>query len=282
MNAPATPLNTTGWQATLDLAVQARDTRSVLTRCRHYGPLRVQKALYPEGDAVCQILILHPPAGIAGGDQLEISLKVGQGAHAQTTTPGAGKWYRSKGPLATQSIRLDVEAGGFLEWLPQEAIVFDRAEAHTTTVMNLAEGARIIGWDIVCLGRAGSGERFASGNYRQHLRLQRPDGTPLWQESMHLCGTDPAMESPAALAGATVFGTLWLAGIAPDTELNAALRELTISNGVCGISALPDVTLVRAVAHSSESLRQYFEAAWALARPVVLQRAAIPPRIWRT
>lgn len=282
MNAPVTPMNATGWQAKLDLSVQSRGMRSILARCRHNGPLRVQKALYPEGEAVCQLLILHPPAGIAGGDQLEISLEIGQGACAQSTTPGAGKWYRSKGPLATQNIRLDVAAGGYLEWLPQEAIVFDRAEAHTTTIMNLAEGARIIGWDIVCLGRAGSGERFASGNYRQHLRLQRPDGTPLWQESMHLRGSDPAMTSPAALAGATVFGTLWLAGIAPDAALIAALRELTITNGVCGISALPDVTLVRAVAHSSESLRQYFEAAWALARPVVLQRAAIPPRIWRT
>src|ERR1700712_4340520 len=111
MNAPlpthlAEQTHSTGWQASLDLRVERRGNRSALTHNLHYGPLRVQKALYPEGDEVCQILILHPPAGIAGGDQLRINLDVGNGAHAQVTTPGAGKWYRSLGPMATQRIHL--------------------------------------------------------------------------------------------------------------------------------------------------------------------------------
>ena len=283
MNAPFSPLtDASAWQAELELRVEARAARSVLANCRHAGPLRVQKALYPEGDGVCQILILHPPAGIAGGDHLHISLAVGTGAHAQTTTPGAGKWYRSKGPQAFQNIELQVAAGGMLEWLPQEAIVFNQAQANSTTIMTLEEGARMIGWDIVCRGRAASGERFEAGNYRQRLRLQRPDGTPLWQEAMHLTGADAAMPSAAGLAGGTVFGTLWLAGIGPDATLLEALRCISIKDGICGVSALPQITLVRAVAHSAETLRQYLEAAWTLARPVVLQRAAVPPRIWRT
>lgn len=287
MNAPfsarlSPSSDASNWHAELDLRVESRGARSTLAHCRHNGPLRVQKALYPEGGDVCQILILHPPAGIAGGDHLDIALEVGSDAHAQATTPGAGKWYRSKGPQAFQDIELRVAAGGRLEWLPQEAIVFDQAQANTTTIMTLEEGAHMIGWDIVCLGRAGSGERFEAGNYRQRLRLQRPDGTPLWQEAMHLGGADAAMQSPTGLGGATVFGTLWLAGIGPDAALVEALRQLTITDGTCGVSALPHVTLVRAVAHSAESLRRYLEAAWALARPIVLQRAAVSPRIWRT
>lgn len=283
MNAPSSPLvEAPGWQAELELRVTMRGPRSLLSHSRHRGPLRVQKALYPEGDGVCQILVLHPPAGIAGGDHLHISLHVEEGGHAQTTTPGAGKWYRSKGPQAYQDIDLRVARGGRLEWLPQEAIVFDQAEANTTTVMTLEEGARMIGWDIVCLGRAGSGERFERGNYRQRLRLQRPDGEALWQEAMHLAGADTAMKSAAGLGGCSVFGTLWLAGIGPDAVLVEALRTLAITDGTCGVSALPHVTLVRAMANSAESLRRYLESAWAIARPVVLQRAAVPPRIWRT
>ena len=289
MNAPAESsllqAHPQAWQASLDLKVEQRAGRNVLAQNLHKGPLRVQKALYPEGDAVCQILMLHPPAGIAGGDQLRIRVDVSENAHAQLTTPGAGKWYKARGAdqaLATQDISLNVAAGGKLEWLPQEVIVFDQAQARATTTISLAEGARAIGWDILCLGRQASGEDFNTGSFRQRLRLQRPDGTPLWQEAMHLQGADNAMRSPVGLNEHRVFGTLWLAGIAPDTVLTESLRTLAISTGTYGLSALPQVTVVRAVSNSPEAIRQYFEAVWALARPHVLQREAMPPRIWKT
>jgi urease accessory protein len=287
MNAPLTPhtlasSDSQNWHASLELRVAQQAGRSVLAHNLHKGPLRVQKALHPEGDAVCQILMLHPPAGIAGGDQLSIKLDVEAGAHAQLTTPGAGKWYRSKGPQASQQISLNVARDAVLEWLPQEVIVFDQAQAHSSTTITLAEGARAIGWDILCLGRTASGEKFTQGSFRQQIRLQRPDGTPLWREAMHLAGSDAAMQSPLALRGHTVFGTLWLAGMAPDAALIEALRGISIRDVECGISALPHVTLVRLLSHSSEAARQYFEAVWTLARPVVLQRAAVRPRIWAT
>ena len=270
------------WQASLELGVERRGARCVLARRAHRGPLRVQKALYPEGEDVCQIMILHPPAGIAGGDELRIAVGVGAAAHAQLTTPGAGKWYRSKGPKATQHIDLTVERDAVLEWLPQEVIVFDQAKAESSTTVSLAPGARAIGWDLICLGRTASGERFRSGSFRQSFRLQRPDGTPLWQEKLSLLGDDAALSSEAALAGHSVFGTMWLAGIGPDPALLAALRALAIPDGRCGVTALPEVTVLRVLANSTEDARHYFEAAWTLARPHVLNRAAIAPRIWRT
>jgi urease accessory protein len=291
MNAPDTAAldtaadNTShqfGWQARLALRIENRNGRSALTHRLHHGPLRVQKALYPEGDAVCQLLLLHPPAGIAGGDQLSINIEVLAGAHAQITTPGAGKWYRSKGPTATQTIALHVAADAALEWLPQEVIVFDQAKAIASTIITLEENARAIGWDIVCLGRRASGETFDTGSFRQSLRLQRADGYPLWQESMHLHGADASLHATVGLGGASVFGVMWIAGCKPDPALTEALRGLPIQDGVCAVSALPDVTLVRAVANCAENLRACFEAAWAIARPTLMQRVAIPPRIWRT
>src|SRR5690606_12887721 len=81
--------------------------------------LRVQKHLYAEGPEVCQHIIVHPPGGIAGGDRLDIDVAVGAGAWAQLTSPGAAKWYRAAAP-AFQQLRLRVEAGATLEWLPRK------------------------------------------------------------------------------------------------------------------------------------------------------------------
>src|SRR5438094_9519722 len=108
------------WKARLSLSFARDGNRSVLAGRSHEGPLVVQKPLYPEGGAICHAIVVHPPGGIAGGDELALSATVGDGAAALLTTPGAAKWYRSAGPWAKQSVAFDVE--GTLEWLPQETI----------------------------------------------------------------------------------------------------------------------------------------------------------------
>ena len=69
----------------------------------HDGPLRVLKALYPEGDGVCHHVLVHPPGGIAGGDHLDIAVDVGAGAHALITSAGAARFYRSDDKAAAQA-----------------------------------------------------------------------------------------------------------------------------------------------------------------------------------
>ena len=120
---------TTGWRALLALEFERRGVRTVLASRCHDGSLIVQKPLYPEGDEVCHAIVVYPPAGIAGGDELQLSANVGPEACVLLTTPGAGKWYRSAGPQASQRIVFDVGPGACLEWLPQETIIFDGALA---------------------------------------------------------------------------------------------------------------------------------------------------------
>ncbi len=49
---------------------------TVLHHRKHYGPVRVQKMLWPEKTGVCHAIIVHPPAGIAGGDHLTFDMSV--------------------------------------------------------------------------------------------------------------------------------------------------------------------------------------------------------------
>ena len=100
-------------------------------------------------------------------------LTAAAGAHAQLTTPGAGKWYRSGDRRARQSVQLRVDAQALVEWLPQETIVFDGAEAELQTRVELAAGALFCGWDLLCLGRTASGERFAHGRLDLATRIEQ-------------------------------------------------------------------------------------------------------------
>lgn len=271
----------TGWQARLNLEFQRREDATILARRAHFGPLRVQKPLYPEGREVCHALLLHPPAGIAGGDELEISAAVGRGAHALLTTPGAGKWYGRASCRASQHLRFDVAEGGMLEWLPQESIVFDGSLADMQTHVLLAEGANYIGWEVLCLGRRASGERFSSGNIGLMTRIER-QGRPMWLERGALAGDSRVLSSAAGFAGRSVSATLLATGV--SSGLLAACREVVPAEreALYGLTLVPDLLVARYLGHSAEAARTWMVALWSLLRPALAGREAEEPRIWKT
>jgi len=278
-----TPLAPAGWRAELTLQFARRGDTTRLTQRQHVGPLRVQKALYPEGDAVCHAILLHPPAGIAGGDELAIKVAVEPDAHALLTTPGAGKWYRSAAAWAQQTVQLDVAAGAKLEWLPQESIFFNGCRAQIHHRVHLNENARYLGWDVWCMGRAASGERFDSGTLRVATEIRLADQA-LWIEQGCLSGGSDLLASPAGLAGRSVCGTLLAAGveIAPELLLACRARLPQEPGAVHGITVLPNLLVARYLGDSSEAARAWFVELWHLLRPALMGLDAQPPRIWST
>ncbi len=292
----ATPLNPIDrprsagqWNARLDLRLERRGARTVLAHNEHRGPLQVQKALYPEGPAVCHIAVLHPPGGIAGGDRLAVDAVLSHGAGALLTTPGASKWYRSQGALAEQHLRFCLDAEAVLEWLPRETILFDGSRAAMNLEVNLDRAAKFFGWEILCLGRAASGEKWHSGGIALRSRILS-EGSLIWSEAANLRANSGFVESPVGLAGCTVSGTFLAAGFSADASLLAACRAAPDIGWGCdgergarwGITALPQVLVARYLGQSSEQAFLWFRALWSLLRPAVLGTAARAPRLWAT
>lgn len=261
------------WRADLRLGFAFHEGRSALAEKRFDGPLVVQKPLYPEGDAVCHAIVVHPPGGIAGGDELSLSVAAGPSSHALLTTPGAGKWYRSAGPWARQALSFAVD--GTLEWLPRETIFFDGARAELRTRIELGAAARYIGWEVLCLGRTGSGERFGRGELRVSTDVSR-QGKLLWTERARVHGGGSLLHSPAGLAGRTVCGTLVATLEDVEKGLVSGCREIAAT------TVLPGVLLARYLGDSSEEAMNAFIRLWTLLRPAVAGRAAVMPRIWST
>lgn len=269
------------WRAELSLGFARRGEATLLARRRHEGPLVVQKPLYPEGESVCHVVVVHPPGGMASGDVLEITLEADAGAHALLTTPGATRWYRSSGVSAHQRVSIRIAAGAALEWLPQETIVFDAAHAGIETSIRLEPGARLIGWEIVCLGRTGADERFTRGSCALHTEILRGE-TPLWIERGRMDGGSALLDSPAALAGRPVFGTLYASfpGVGPAHV--AACRECPPASGEGAVTLLPGVLLARYLGGSTEAAKRWFARLWGALRPAAVGREAHEPRIWGT
>ena len=270
------------WDARLALEYAWRAGRTVLARREHCGPLRVQRDLYPEGADTCHSIIVHPPGGIAGGDTLTLDARLGESSAALLTTPGAGKWYRSSGLAARQTLNFNIGPCAALEWLPQESIVFNGADAQMHTLVHLAERSVYIGWEILCLGRQASGEQFSQGGLRFNTEVWKL-GERLWVEQARLAGGDALLHSPIGLAGRAVCATLIAAGCEIDNATLAACRAVApVENTLPGITRLPSALIARCIGDSGEEARNYFARLWTVLRPALRQRAAQLPRIWAT
>ncbi|MGD8591939.1 MAG: urease accessory protein UreD [Gammaproteobacteria bacterium] len=274
-----------GWLAQLNLEFTPRNSRTVLTKNQHTGPLVVQKPFYPE-DAVCHVYIIHPPGGVVGGDTLSIEVTNHEQSHVVITTPAANKFYRSSGPLARLNQHLTIEAHACLEWLPQETILFDGSSVHGVTRIDLHENSRFIGWDITCLGRPASGESFTHGLFRQRLELYQQD-QPLFIERALLKGGHDVLHAAWGLQAFTVTATMiaYPANKILLEQARALLNENPSSNhsdALCSATLIDEVLVCRYLGHHGEHAKKVFTSIWSAIRPALLNRKACAPRIWST
>ncbi|WP_230341494.1 urease accessory protein UreD [Methylobacillus arboreus] len=270
------------WQALLALEFAARAGRTTLVGKRHQGPLVVQKMLYPEGDEVCHGIIIHPPGGVAGGDQLQLQATLETSSHALLTTPGAGKWYKANQLSASQDIRFKLAKDSCLEWLPQENILFDGSNVRFSAEIELAVGAVFCGWDILCFGRQARGEQWNEGELRQGMQVRR-EGRLIWNERLFARPDSLVMHSGVGLRGMPVSGSLVVAADVVPADVVEACRAIEARGDAhYGVTALPEVFAARYIGRSSEAAREYFERLWQLLRPWYAARPTIRPRIWNT
>jgi urease accessory protein len=270
------PITAAPWLATLRLRFASDTGTTRLVERAHRGPLRVQKPLYPEGPGICHAIMLHPPGGVVGGDQLAVDVAADAGAHAFLTTPGAAKWYRANGKVSTQRVTLTVGAGGACEWMPQESIFYDAANVDLHHEVELAFGARYVGTEILCFGRRASNEQFTTGAVRQHTRI-RLAGKLVWWEQGAITPGAP-MRSLLGLRGHTVCATLIAVGPPVSTALLASLRAL---DPQLGITQMKSVLVARYLGDDSETARHALVRLWQHLRPHLLGCAAPLPRIWQ-
>jgi urease accessory protein len=265
-----------------EIGFAPRDGATRLSHLYQHDPLRV---LFPDaapGEGALAVLVTTS-GGLVAGDRIGVRLRAESGAMVQVTTAAAEKIYRSTGAPTEVAQAMSVGAGAWLEYVPQETILFDGARLRRRLDVNLAPAAGFLGGGIIVFGRRARGERFTRGLLHDGLEVRRAD-TLVWGDALHLAGDIAAlMADPACFDDAAGCATLVLAP--PDGDparfvaTARAVQEQAAAPGLrAGVTAVGGLAVARWLAKDPLPLRRAFVALAAHWRHAA---AGLPPRLPR-
>jgi urease accessory protein len=246
---------------------------TALNDCEERDGYRIR---FPKGAAGFEGVIINTGGGIAGGDRVSHAALLSENASATLTTQAAERIYRSQGDPAQIDILLNLGNGAALSWLPQETILFAKANLVRRFEIDMAQSARLLMAEITVFGRKEMGETVAQARYSDRWRV-RCDGRLIFADNVRFEGDlDAALRRPAIGNGARITGTVLYAARAAAGELDAVRRAVTGTVSRIAASAWNGLLCIRCLGTDLETVRQE------LSRAIVTLRQEPMPRVWWT
>ena len=244
------------------------------------GALRVRFPNVSNRDAL-EAVIVNTAGGMAGGDRFDLDIAVGSGAKLTITTAAAEKIYRSLGPDTRIDIALTVGPDAWLEWLPQETILFDRARLARRTTAEIEPGGRLLAAEMIVFGRTARGERLSAGLLHDRWSV-RVAGRLVWVDGLRLEGDIASrLDAPAGFDGATATATAIYAGADAASLLPLARALALDSDSRAGATLVDGILLARFIGRDARVLRADLARYLGDLRRAAAGLPARVPRLWQ-
>jgi urease accessory protein len=196
------------------------------------------------GEETCEVYLVNPSGGLAGGDRLEIEAKVAAGARLIVSSAAAERVYRSCGPQTRVECRLTAGPGATLEWLPQQTIFYEGSRFRRNVAIEADPSARVTVLEALTLGRIARGEHLEDVMIRDDWRVRRA-GKLVFAEALRVVGPASRLFERAAIGGGAAAAAT-LVHVTPDAadELER-IRACLGDTVMCGASALDGLVVAR-------------------------------------
>ncbi len=271
-----------GVHGVAELAFANHGDRTRLSALYQRSPLRV---LFPRGTDRDKptAVVVTTSGGLVGGDAMDVSVTAERGSSVLVTAQAAEKVYRSAAEDCRVHVRLKIGRDGWLEWLPQETILFEGARLRRTTDVEMDAGGRAMAGEMLVFGRTASGETLTRGLVRDAWTVRRR-GRLVWADAVHVEGDIAApLASLSCFNGAVATATMIYAGDDADTYLNTArslLCEYTDDETLAGATVVGGLLVTRWLGYDMLAMRTAYGAFWAAFRRHVRGGDEDLPRVW--
>jgi len=261
------------------IAFIGADDTTRLDDLYHRAPLRVLFPAPAPGDVPLAALVTTS-GGLVGGDRLVVEARADAGARAMVAAQAAEKVYRSTGADVDVTITLTAKGDAWLEWLPQETILFNGARLRRRTRVDVSPGGRLLAGEMLVFGRTAHGERLTHGLVHDRWDVRR-EGRTVWSDSFRLAGdiAEP-LAHPAGLDGATAYATAVYVGDDAKHRLADARDGLGGPGVRAAATCVGGVLVVRWLGANATAVRRSFGMFWAGFRALAAGLPPSLPRLW--
>lgn len=144
----------------LSLRAESRsDGRTALGYQSFRAPFHLSKPYWDGTTLIVQVV--NPTAGILSGDSLESRVSVASKAALLITTPSATRVFQMDTGSAQSTQSFSVEAGGWLDVLPEPLVPHQGSSFRQATTLDAASDAAFFYADLLLPGRIARGETWA-------------------------------------------------------------------------------------------------------------------------
>lgn len=274
----------------LRVRFERRGERTVLADVDTRVPCLAQRALHCDEmlPDMAWLFTITTTGTVLQGDRLELAVALGPEARAHVTTQSATKIHSMDANYAVQRTMLTLAPGAYLEYLPDPLIPHRAARYASDTRIVVDADASLLCSEIVQPGRKHHHPEEAFGATLLSLatRAQRPDGTLLFEERLHVEPARFAVRQTGVMDDYDVLANVVLCTPA-DVAARVAARidaDVDRAQGLAfGACRLPnDAGIVyKVVGRETEPVRAKVRELWAVAREEITGAAIPPPFLWR-
>ncbi len=223
-----------------------------------------------------EALLVNTGGGVVGGDRIETVYELGSGADVVHTTSSGERIYRSDGAPARLDVRIALEPGTRLDWLPQQTILYAGGRLERRVEVDVVGDSRLLMVELTTFGRPESDEGLAPASLNDQWRVRR-DGQLVYAEAVRLSGEfGQTLDRLAVAGGARASALVLFLGRDASELVEPMRRSLECDTCETGVSAWNGLLAARALARRPGDLI----AALGRAIPVLSRRAL--PRVWVT
>ena len=196
----------------LDVELQSRDSKTVITKQFAQAPLQIQRALYPEVllPGMAYLYVISSSGGILQGDRYETNITLKDRAISHITTQGATRVYSMNSDYATQIVNITVEKDSYLEYIPDQIIPYENSRYYQRVNLNVHDDATVIYSEVLTSGRLAMGESFKYDICYLRTSCKNQDGKIRFLENSKVEPKKSSLRNFGVLGQFNTVGTIYV------------------------------------------------------------------------